>query len=247
MRIVYNGSPDLPDLFYTPWQQIGSLPSNDILAQAGAPDQLPVIAADDRIAEVLSAFAHGSIVWANWEPASGSWKYLNYGLHPVEAAALKLELVTAIKRVRPDLQLLLYICPETTGNITKDAAKYLPQVAAREVAYLPASAHMSYCGISGYWKGDHNDETFAIWERRQEMSIALARCVHNKEPLAFVWDNNGHGWKPPMTGANFRRILKFYAARDVDVIYWSPWWPANRGPIANSTQFQLWQFAMGML
>ncbi len=234
---VWTAAPLMPATIKNKWLPMNWLASNDIVMQVVSDDEPPVLRDDfDEIIIGLDCLKTG----INLEVSHGAWQYLNYHKHPETAALLYAQVARRINELRPELDFFFYVLPHGMGNLQKDPEGYGVKVMEREVAFRAASQYMKTVAFTGYWK---KGVTWDEWKQRQEMSIAMARTVHKKTPVAFVWDGAG-GWKKGHSYSNMKAILNFFKARDVDVVYWDYWASAYQKKIKWSTQLALWQFTL---
>ena len=225
------------------WKPFTWLPSNDSLMKWDDEDVPPVLR--DDFDSIITSLPAGIPAGFNLEPMSvtrhTAYKYLNYFNHPDEATAIFKSVCDRISLIRPDLDYCFYTLPQGAHYVTKDIS-YAVKVAERETAYAKATKDtLPTAAISGYWKDWKTPGTYEIWKRRMDYAIAMASTVHDKPLRAFVWDT-GRGWKQPMPYEKFTKVLRYFARRDIDVVYWS-----FEYPVAWRTQLALWQYATGVL
>lgn len=245
MPKVYNGSPALPVNMVTPWEPMNWFSSNNDLMTADytSEDNNPEFR--DDFDEIILGLPD-QFTGINMERVPGSsYERFNYFKYPEDATANYAKIARRINKLRPELDFVFYLMPQGSSHGYKRDDR-LVQSIEREMAYREASQYMKRVGVSAYWRQGLSWED---WRARRTMDLAYARYIHKKEPVAFVWDLDqaNIGWSQaakPRNTEEMTRILDFYKAQQVDVVYWSHWGESHRlDTVRWETLWPLYKFA----
>jgi hypothetical protein len=223
------------------WPRIGWAGSNGYFYEVDPdkPQRPPLKRADFESQLIAIDCGEFDYLGINWEPYTGGWQYLDPHQHLRTYTELTLELLDSVHALRPDVTCFLYIRPGLVNNATKliDGASKICDIEERLRDITQHPAFSEYAAFSAYW---HDGIDERVWQRRIDFAISMCTTVHDKKPLAFIWDNHA-GWSGKrMDVSSFRALLQYLDDRGIDGVYWSPW--GNPTEIHWETQWALWDF-----